>query len=53
MSGTGDERRQWDTNGEVQITCREAREHDIAPMHREHPAFGSCGTGIPMGKREW
>ncbi len=29
----------WDTNGNGRITCAEAREHGIAPVHRDHPAY--------------
>ena len=29
----------WDTNGNGRITCKEARQHGIAPVHREHPAY--------------
>ena len=29
----------WDTNGNGRITCREARQHGIAPVRREHPAY--------------
>ena len=29
----------WDTNGNGRITCAEAREHGIAPVHRGHPAY--------------
>ena len=36
---TGDALSRWDTNGNGRITCREAREHGIAPVHREHPAY--------------
>ena len=38
-SGTGDALSRWDTNGNGQITCKEARQHGIAPVHREHPAY--------------
>ena len=31
--------RQWDTNGNGQITCAEARAAGIAPVHRGHPAY--------------
>ena len=31
--------RQWDTNGNGRITCAEAREAGIAPVHRGHPAY--------------
>ena len=36
---TGDALRRWDTNGNGRITCKEARQHGIAPVHREHPAY--------------
>ena len=36
---TGDALSRWDTNGNGRITCREAREHGIAPVGREHPAY--------------
>ena len=29
----------WDTNGNGQITCAEARRHGIAPVRRDHPAY--------------
>ena len=29
----------WDDNGKGQITCAEARAHDIAPVRRGHPAY--------------
>lgn len=29
----------WDSNGNGRIMCREAREHGIAPVRREHPAY--------------
>ena len=29
----------WDTNGNGRITCEEARQHGIAPVGREHPAY--------------
>ena len=29
----------WDTNGNGRITCAEAEEHGIAPVHRDHPAY--------------
>ena len=29
----------WDDNGNGRITCAEARDHDIAPVHRGHPAY--------------
>ena len=37
--GTGDALSRWDTNGNGRITCKEAREHGIAPVLREHPAY--------------
>ena len=36
---TGDALSWWDTNGNGRITCKEARQHGIAPVHREHPAY--------------
>lgn len=43
QEGTGgsatDALRRWDTNGNGRITCREARQHGIAPVWREHPAY--------------
>ena len=36
---TGDALSRWDTNGNGRITCREVREHGIAPVQREHPAY--------------
>ena len=38
-SGTGDALSRWDSNGNGRITCKEARQHGIAPVHREHPAY--------------
>ena len=35
----GDTLRRWDTNGNGRITCKEAQQHGIAPVHREHPAY--------------
>ena len=29
----------YDDNGNGQITCKEARRHGIAPVHRSHPAY--------------
>ena len=35
----GDPLSLYDTNGNGRITCAEARQHGIAPVHREHPAY--------------
>ena len=41
---------QYDDNGNGRITCAEARNHGIAPVHRDHPAYqymkDSDGDGI-------
>ena len=29
----------YDDNGNGRITCKEARRHGIAPVHRSHPAY--------------
>ena len=29
----------YDDNRNGRITCKEARRHGLAPMHRSHPAF--------------
>ena len=29
----------WDDNGNGRITCKEARRHGIAPVHKDHPAY--------------
>ena len=36
---TGDALSRWDTNGNGRITCKEARQHGIAPVRRGHPAY--------------
>ena len=36
---TGDALIRWDTNGNGRIMCKEAREHGIAPVGRDHPAY--------------
>ena len=36
---TGDALSRWDTNGNGRITCKEARQHGIAPVGRGHPAY--------------
>ena len=39
-SGAGSEAlARYDDNGNGRITCKEARRHGIAPMHRSHPAY--------------
>ena len=48
-SGTTDALRLWDDNGNGQITCREARPHDIAPVSRGHPAFPFMHDGDDDG----
>lgn len=30
----------WDSDGDGQVSCPEARSHDIAPVHFTHPAYG-------------
>lgn len=37
--------RQWDSNNNGRITCAEAREHDIAPVHSDHPAYPYMNDG--------
>ena len=39
VPSTGDALSRWDTKGNGRITCKEARQHGIAPVHREHPAY--------------
>ena len=29
----------WDGNGDGRITCKEAKQHGIAPVHKDHPAY--------------
>ena len=36
---TGDALSRWDTNENGRVTCREARERGIAPVHGEHSAY--------------
>ena len=38
-SPTTDPLQLWDSNGNGRITCAEAREHGIAPVPRDHPAY--------------
>lgn len=35
----------WDDNGNGRITCKEARRHGIAPVHRDHPAYAFMRDG--------
>ena len=35
----GDALRRWNTNANGRISCREARDHDIAPLRREDPSY--------------
>lgn len=37
--GGSDALRRYDDNRNGRITCREARRHGIAPVHRSHPAY--------------
>ncbi len=37
--GTGNALERYDDNRNGRITCKEARRHDIAPVHRNHPAY--------------
>ena len=39
----------WDTNGNGRITCREAREHGIEPVHRENSAYRFMQDGDRRG----
>ena len=42
METTGDGEdalQKWDSNGNGRISCREAREHGIAPVRKDHPAY--------------
>ena len=36
---TSDALARYDENGNGRITCKEARRHGIAPVHRSHPAY--------------
>ena len=36
---TDDALSRWDTNGNGRIMCKEAQQHGIAPVQREHPAY--------------
>ena len=45
-SGPGDEvLAKYDDNGNGRITCKEARRHGIAPVHRSHSAYRYTGDG--------
>ena len=37
--GATDALARYDDNGNGRITCKEARRHGIAPVHRDHPAY--------------
>ena len=37
--GGGDILARYDDNRNRRITCKEARRHGIAPVHRSHPAY--------------
>ena len=39
----------WDTNGNGQITCAEARRHGIATVSRDHPAYRFMRDGVGDG----
>lgn len=39
----------WDDNGNRRITCKEARNHGIAPVHRDHPAYRFMNDGDEDG----
>ena len=38
-AASSDALRLYDTNGNTRITCKEARQHGIAPVPRGHPAY--------------
>ena len=46
---TGDALSRWDTNGNGRIMCREARQHGIAPVHREPVAYRFMRDGNEGG----
>lgn len=37
--------RRWDTNANGRISCKEARQHGIAPVRRGHPAYRHMRDG--------
>ncbi|MCY4149981.1 MAG: excalibur calcium-binding domain-containing protein [Gammaproteobacteria bacterium] len=37
--------KKYDDNGNGRITCREARRHGIAPVHKSHPAYAFMHDG--------
>ena len=41
----------FDSDDNGRITCREARQHGIAPVPRDHPAYGYVVTGPNVRKR--
>ena len=48
-AGTAEALRRWDDNGDGRITCREARRHGLAPVHRNHPAYRFMRDGDSDG----
>ena len=45
VAATSDALRLWDTNRNGRITCKEARQHGIAPVPRGHPAYRHMRDG--------
>ena len=43
--GGGDALARYDDNRNGRITCKEARAHGIAPVHRGHPAYAYMRDG--------
>ena len=43
--GGNDALARYDDNGNGRITCKEARRHGIAPVHRSHPAYRHMRDG--------
>ena len=48
-SGGNDVLAQYDDDGNGRITCKEARRHGIAPVHRTHPAHRYMRDGDKDG----
>ncbi len=44
-AGTAQALQVWDDNNNGRITCKEARRHGIAPVHRGHPAYSFMRDG--------